>query len=197
MKIVDHDENRSVDGGLGEESRDGIEQMEAGLFRVDRLRCRLGRVDEITQLRNDVDDARWRRTEGAPQLLRVSFLHKRPDCLCPGPVRGRALALIAASPQDVRAPGLGIPPGDLGRRPRLADPGFPHEHDECTSSVDGFDQRSFEVADLATPPDECAGKRTGWPFGHPRFSDSGSGASSSGSRGSSSLLDGTSSEESC
>ncbi len=155
VQVVEHDHQRSRTCRRGEESGDRVEQAEPLLLRVAHHSRLTDGTDLIAQLGDDAGDLRRARSELPGEADGIRIADVGADRLGPGPVRGRALALVTAAPMDPRAlhPGVG---GQFLRRARLADPRLPDQQDQAAGSGSRLVDGGAQLAELLLAADEDA-----------------------------------------
>jgi hypothetical protein len=154
VQVVEHDRERLAPRGVPQEARDRVEQAEARLLRLERLR--LGKAGQpLAHLGHDLGDVGGARAHVRDELVLVPLVHVGPDHLDPWPVDGCALALVAAAPQHLCTAQAGVG-GDLGGHACLADPGLAREHHEAAAAGHGLVEPRAQFARLVAAADEDA-----------------------------------------
>ena len=154
MQIFEDEHERLVLGGVAQEGRRRVEELEAGLVGLDR-RGRSIRVQAGTDLGNDLGDVGGTGAELLGELLGLEVAEIGAQCLHPGPVRRCAAAFPAAAPKHAR-PQDRRRAGKLVGKARLTDAGLADEHEEAAASAARFHEALAQLLQLCRAPDEGA-----------------------------------------
>ena len=151
VQIVEHEQDRRRGTQLGQEQRDRFEHAEPH-----RLRVAPARSDDT---RNPVAQFRHQRAElgrapAQPVLDRVGGQRVQVGAQCLRDRLVRPQCLLVAAPEQHRAAALVGGGGELGREPRLADPGLTTDQHQARAERAGGVPLPCEIGELRAPADE-------------------------------------------
>ena len=149
MHVVEHEEQAAILCPELQQRDDRFEEAQLCLGGVAFGRGRRA----LGQLREELGQLVGRRPQGRAQGGRILLVQVFSDGLDERQVGEGELRLRAAAPEDVAAE-LAGPARELGREPRLADPGLTGEQGETAVPPVRREEGVLELRQLLLPPDE-------------------------------------------
>ena len=149
VDVVEHEEQASILGPQLQQRHDRLEEPQLRLGGIALRRAGWA----VRELREELCQLAGRGPERRAERSRILVGEVVADRLDERQVRERELRLGAAAPEDVAAE-LAGPARQLGREPRLADPGLTGEQREAAVPPVRREEGVLELGQLLLPPDE-------------------------------------------
>ena len=155
MHIVEDDHQRAARGCVAQKLGDRVEEIEAGVVRIEARRSRrVGQSGEMRlQLGHQLADVDRAAAELQRQDRGILAAHVRSENLHPRPVGRLPAAFPRVAPEHARFPSCGEI-GHLLRQPRLADAGLAGEQEQASAAGYGFLEAGGELGELALAANE-------------------------------------------